>query len=182
MTVAESEPAPFNTPILQPTGSQKNLPTILLQYKANSKTSSRWSLLPGFAPPECPVRFTNRSLHKVTNNDAPSVDSLYFLRFLVPAFGALAPVLVPLAVLGRSPPLTQQPVRRLQKSPTRRHQCSLQSRLSRSAQNRMSARDLPSMALPRSDIRNTHHANHYPSDFCHVFDTCCASDFRNTES
>jgi hypothetical protein len=81
-----------------------------------------------------PWSLLTRSLHQVTNNDAPSADSLYFLRFLVPASGALAPVLVPLAVLGRSPLLTPQLARRLRKSPTRRHQCSLRSRLSRSAQ------------------------------------------------
>jgi hypothetical protein len=53
----------FNTPHL-PTGSRENSPTILLRYRASSKTSSSWCLLPGFALPICPWRFT----------DAPTFD------------------------------------------------------------------------------------------------------------
>lgn len=69
---------------------------------------------------------------------APFASNLYFLRFLVLASGALAPVLVPLAALGRAPLLTRPLARRLRKLPTRQRRRSLQSRLFLSAQKRMS--------------------------------------------
>ena len=80
-----------------------------------------------------PPTFTKRGDKRV-----PSADSLYFLRFLVLASGALAPVLVPLAALGQAPLLTQLLARRLRKLPTRQRRRSLQSRLFLSAPKRMS--------------------------------------------
>ena len=68
----------------------------------------------------------------------PSADNLYFWQFLVLASGVLAPVLVPLAALGRAPLLTLLLARHLRKLPTRRRRRSLQSRLLLSAQKRMS--------------------------------------------
>jgi hypothetical protein len=70
-----------------------------------------------------------------TKQFSPSADNLCSLRFLVLASGALAPVLVPLAALGRAPLLTLPLARHLRKLPTRWRRRSLQSRLFLSAEN-----------------------------------------------
>src|SRR5216684_507869 len=120
-----------------------------------------------------------------TNARSPYADNLYFWRFLALTSGALAPVLVPLAGLGRVPLLTPLLARRLRKLPIPRHRCSLRSRPFLSAENSMST--FASGIFPATRGHSlmsaqAHHANDYPPDFYHIFDTCCPSDFWKAES